>query len=187
MQNLSHFPYKKIAVIGTTSSGKSTLAAQLADRLKLDFVDLDAHYWQPNWTPAPLEDFRASVDKATHRNDWVVAGNYHAVHDLVWPRAEALIWLDYSFGLVFWRLLTRTVRRSITQEELWNGNRENFWNQIRVWSSDSLINWFFKSYWRRRREIPLLLKLPEHTHLTMLHFRSPRETDAWLDNLPSQG
>jgi hypothetical protein len=50
---------------------------------------------------------------------WVLAGNYHHVRDIVGPRAEAIVWLDYSLPLVFWRLTVRTVRRAETREVLW--------------------------------------------------------------------
>lgn len=95
------FPYNKRVVIGATSSGKSTLAEQLANKLGSDFIELDALNWGPNWTAAGDELLRS--------------------------RAEIIIWLDYSLQVIFWRLLTRTIRRAVTQEELWNGNREKFW------------------------------------------------------------
>lgn len=179
----SSIPYRKLVVIGTTSSGKSTLARRLSERLGGDFVELDALYWQANWTPATLEGFRANVETATSKQSWVVAGNYHVVRDLIWPRAEAVIWLDYPFLVVFWRLLTRTVRRGWTQEELWNGNREKFWWHLKVWSEDSLFHWLFKTYWRRKRETPILLAFPEHEHLKVFHLMSPREAEEWLDSL----
>jgi adenylate kinase family enzyme len=52
---LSNFPYKRIVVIGTTSSGKSTLAKQLAEKIGGDYIELDALYWEPNWVAAELE------------------------------------------------------------------------------------------------------------------------------------
>jgi adenylate kinase family enzyme len=174
------FPYRRLVVTGTTSSGKSTLAKRLAEQLQLDFIELDALHWQPNWTPAPLEDFRARVETATRSGSWVVAGNYHVVRDRIWPKAEAVIWLDYSFPVIFWRLLTRTLRRGIMQEELWNGNREKFWWHLKLWSEESLFHWLIKTYWRRKREFPILFSQAEHRHLHILRFRSPAETAAWL-------
>ena len=174
---------QRIAVIGTAGAGKTTLAQILAERFGVPFIELDALYWGPNWTPPDVMEFRARVEAATDSARWVAAGNYHTSRDIVWERAEALIWLDYGLWLCLGRLLRRTWRRVFTQEELWNGNRENIWNQLRVWSQDSLIHWFFKTYWRRKREIPVLLELPENEHLVVFHFTSPRETDDWLANL----
>jgi len=102
-----------------------------------------------------------------------VAGNYSAVCDIVWQRAEAIIWLDYPFHIVFWRLLVRTIRRAVYQEELWNGNREKFWWHLKLWSEESLFHWLFKTYWRRKREYPALFALPENAHLKIIHLKHP--------------
>ncbi len=58
-------PYKKLIVVGTTSSGKSTLAERLANELGLEFIELDALNWGPNWTAAGDELLRERVDQAT--------------------------------------------------------------------------------------------------------------------------
>ena len=60
----SPFPNKRIVVVGTTSSGKSTLASQLAQKIGGDFIELDALHWEPNWVEAPEEIFRQRVIKA---------------------------------------------------------------------------------------------------------------------------
>lgn len=173
-------PYKKLIVVGTTGSGKSTLAEQLAGKLGGDFVELDALNWGPNWTPARDEVLLSRVEQATRSPCWVVAGNYSKTRHITWPRAEAIIWLDYSFPLVFCRLTVRTFRRALTGEELWNGNRERLWWHFKLWSDESLFHWLFKTYWRRKREYPDLFAQPEHSHLKILRFKKPRETAAWL-------
>lgn len=177
------FPYHRIVVIGTTSSGKSTLAENLAVKIHGDFVDLDALHWEPNWTEAPLEVFRERVRKAMQAPAWVVAGNYHSVRDLVWSRAEIIIWLDYSLPRIFWQLTRRTFSRWWNHELLWGSNYENLATHFKFWSPDSLYHWLFKSYWRRKREIPMLLIQPEHAHLKVFHFVSPKETSEWLERL----
>lgn len=179
--NNSTFPYNRIVVIGTAGAGKSTLAISLSARLGISYIELDSLYWEPNWTPAP--DFRARVEVATNSPAWVADGNYSISRDILWSRAEALVWLDYGLWLSLGRLLRRTWQRVFTRKELWNGNRENVWNQLRVWSKDSLINWFFKTYWRRKRKIPILLTQKEYHHLKVFHFKSPREAEGWLEDL----
>ena len=177
---MASFPYRRIVVIGNTSSGKSTLAHKLATRFGLDFIELDALHWEPGWQEAPLEVFRERVGKATKAPAWVVAGNYHVVRDLIWPKAEAVIWLDYSLHQIFWQLTRRTFKRWWTQELLWGTNRETLSKHFRIWSQNSLYKWLFKTYWRRKRETPLLLDLPEHRHIKLFHFKHPKEVDQWL-------
>jgi len=185
MMSAIDFPYHRVVVVGTTASGKSTLAEKLAEKLCVDFIELDALHWEPNWKAAELEVFRRRVDAATQRAAWVVAGNYHAARDVIWPRAEAVIWLDYPLLVVFWRLLRRTVRRAVYREELWNGNREKFWWHLKLWSDKSLFKWLFKTYWRRKREYSLLFAESEHAHLQVIRLKSPGETDEWLAGIGS--
>jgi adenylate kinase family enzyme len=169
--------HHRIIVTGSTGSGKTTLAMQLARQLNIPGIDLDDLYWGPNWTPVPLEEFRAKTDQATRQPSWAISGNYRVVRDLVWPRAETLVWLDYAFPLVFYRLMKRTISRIITGELACNGNRESL---SAAFGKDSIIVWLFKSYWRRKRDVPVLLQQPEHAHLRVHHFRSPHETANWL-------
>ncbi|HXD10343.1 MAG TPA: hypothetical protein VN653_09800 [Anaerolineales bacterium] len=177
---MSNFPYQRTVIIGSTSSGKSTLAEQIATRFELEFIDLDALHWEPNWTEAPLEVFRERVSRATQAPTWVVAGNYHVVRDLVWPRAQAVIWLHYSLPRIFWQLTRSTFTRWWRKELLWGTNYENLATHFRVWSDDSLYYWLFKTYWRRKREYPELFAMTENRHLKLMRFRHPGETAAWL-------
>ena len=167
-------------MIGATGSGKSTFAHRLARSLDVAFVELDALFWESHWTPTPPDIFRARAEEATCATAWVVAGNYHHVRDIVWPRAEAIVWLDYPLPLVFWRLTVRTVRRAVTREVLWSGNRENLGEHLMLWSERSLYHWLLKTYWRYKREYPRLFARPEHAHIEIVRFRTPRETERWL-------
>jgi adenylate kinase family enzyme len=169
---------QRIVVVGATGSGKSTLAGQLAARLGGALVDLDALNWGPDWTPAPVPVLRERASAALAGDCWVVAGNYSKVRDIVWSRADTLIWLDYPLPLILWRLFRRTIRRVFTQEELWGGNRERFRTQFA--SRDSLFLWALQTHYRRRREFPADLVKPEYAHLRVLRFHRPGELDRWL-------
>ena len=172
----------RIAVHGSTGSGKTTLANALARRLGVPHVELDALHWDPGWSEAPPKVFRDRAAAALPADGrWVVDGNYRVLRDIVWGRADTLLWLDYSFPLVLWRLTRRTLWRGLASVELYNGNRESL--STHLFTRDSLFLWLLKSHWRRRRELPLDLAQPEHAHLRVVRFRSPRETSAWLDTL----
>lgn len=169
---------RRIIVIGTTGSGKTTLARAIVARLGLPHGEQDAWNHLAGWREAPLPQFRAAVDAFTAQPGWVMDGHYGKARDIGWARAEALVWLDYPGQVVFWRVLTRTLRRVIGRQELWNGNRERLRNAVRP---DSPLPWFFRTHWRRRRETPELAA--EYPNLTLIHLRSPREAERRLQSL----
>jgi adenylate kinase family enzyme len=174
--------WQRVAVVGVTGSGKTTLAKTVAQRLGLAHVELDALYWGPNWTPAPPEVFRARAAEALAGAAWVTDGNYSTLRDLIWPRAEALIWLDYSLALIWWRLARRTCQRVMQRTVLWNGNRDRLWHQL---GRDSLFLWALETHPRHRRDYPALLALPEHAHLQVARLPSPRAAAEWLAGVPA--
>ena len=167
----------RIVVIGTTGAGKSTLAERLARRLGGNFVDLDALHWGPNWTAPTVDDFRQRVTAAVDGERWAVAGNYSATRDIVWGRADTLVWLDYALPLILWRILRRTVRRVATREELWNGNREHLRAQFA--SRDSLFYSAVTTHRARRRKFAAALAQPEYAHLVVWRFRRPGALARW--------
>jgi adenylate kinase family enzyme len=175
----------RIAVVGATGSGKTTLAGKIAQRLGIPHLETDSLYWGPNWKPIPLDEFRLRMDTVTRSEQWVVDGNYSKVRDLVWGRADTLVWLDYPFLLVFWRLLRRSIPRVFSRVELWNSNYETFRNIFL--SRDSLFVWLFQSYPRQKRAFPVLVTEPMFSHLAFVRLKSPREADAWFHQIPVNG
>jgi adenylate kinase family enzyme len=171
---------KRISIVGTSGSGKSTLAEALAQQLQVPHIELDALHWQAGWQGAPPDVFAQRVEEAVSAECWTCSGNYSRVRERVWRRADTVVWLDYSFPLVMSRLLTRTLRRLRTQEELWNGNRESLAMML---SRDSVLLWGLKTYHRHRREYPLLMRCPEYAHLKIIRFTRPQQARTWLDKI----
>ena len=172
---------QRIVVIGTSATGKTTMAAILARRLQMAHVELDGLHWEAHWTEAATPVFRARVAAALMGERWVVDGNYGKARDLIWPHADTAVWLDYPLPIILWRLLSRTARRIIRREQLWNGNRERLWTQIA--SRNSLFLWVLTTHGRRTREFLGLLARPEYAHLQVVRLRSQRQADAWLRSL----
>ncbi len=167
----------RVSVVGTTGSGKTTFAAKLGEALAIPHVELDALNWSSNWTPASPEVFRSRVKDVADAERWVIDGNYSAARDLVWGRADTIIWLNYSLRVTLSRLLRRTARRIVLGESCCNGNRESLSKAL---SRDSIIWWALRSYRRRRREYPRLLKAREAAGTWVVKLRSPKEAEKWL-------
>ncbi|KAK5652697.1 hypothetical protein OQA88_10291 [Cercophora sp. LCS_1] len=180
---------QRIAIVGNSGAGKTTLGRSLGSRLGLDHVEMDALFWQANWTPLSREAMRARVDHVLSETEkWVTDGNYlRATQEVVWSRADTLIWLDLPLYVVLWRLLRRTAIRVFTRQELWNGNTEKFWTHLRFWEGDdNLFVHCARAHFRHRRQFPILLAHPDNTHLIVLRFRSVAEVDSWLAGLPQK-
>ncbi len=169
----------RIAVVGTSGAGKTTLARQLSARLNAPHIELDALYWGPNWTPVAADQFRTAVDKSTSQPRWVCDGNYSPVHDLVWRRATTVVWLNLSFPVVFSRALRRTISRGFNRSELFAGNRESFRQSF--FSRDSILLWILQTHWRRQHEYPRLFGEPHHAHLHIVEVRAAKTANALLE------
>ncbi len=168
----------RVLILGCSCSGKTTLARQLSNVVGAQHIELDSLNWGPNWTQRPHEDLRHEVESFASQRRWVVDGCYFAVQDILWPRATAAIWLNYSGSTVAWRAITRTTRRAAFREELYNGNRESFRRSF--FSSDSVLFWAMKSFRLRRRQITALLDRPEFRHIQVREFKRPRECQRFL-------
>lgn len=181
MENTPGMIGRRIVVIGTTCTGKTTLARALGEKMGVPHVELDALYWGPDWTPVPVDAFRSAVAEALSGEAWTTDGNYSKAQDIIWRRADTLIWLDYAFPVILWRLITRTLHRVVTREVLWNGNRETWKGAF--FSRDSLFVWAITTHARRRRNTLQRLQEPAYQHLNVIRLRPPKATRAWLERI----
>jgi adenylate kinase family enzyme len=166
---------RRVAIQATASScGKTTLGRELARRLDVPFVELDALHHGPGWTEATAEELRAKVEPMVAGDGWVIDGGYWGkIGDLVLRNADLVVWLDLPVRVWLPRLVRRTVGRVVRREELWNGNRETFRNVF--FSRDSLILYALRNHARHRREYPQRL-----APYDVVRLRSQGEVDEWL-------
>ncbi len=143
-------------------------------------MELDALFHQPEWTELPTSEFQQRVDEATTPDTWVVDGNYSVVRDIVWDKADTVVWLDLPYATVLARIIRRTLRRVVTREELWNGNKEPYSN---LWSWNpqrSIIAWAATHHGKYRRRYLEAEKDPRWSGLRFVRLRSRSEADAFL-------
>ncbi|TAJ19027.1 MAG: adenylate kinase [Dehalococcoidia bacterium] len=173
---------RRIACIGSTTSGKTTLAGQLGALLDVPAVDLDGLIWEPGWREAHVDVFRDRIRHALAGDGWVTSGNYIGdAQDLIWPRLDTVIYLDMSIPLLVRRVLTRSWgRRGVL---LWGTNYETFWPHLKVWSRDSLIYFALTTTRRRRRQFEEWQRDPRWAHIRFHRLRSPKEVARFVDTV----
>jgi adenylate kinase family enzyme len=171
---------RRVAVVGSPGAGKTTLARVLAYRLGVPHVELDAIFHLPDWQELPTDEFIETVSACTSSGGWVVDGNYSRVRDVVWTRADAIVWLDFSRPVVMRRVASRTISRAVRREELWNGNREP-WSNLWSWDPNrSIIAWAWRYFDHRRTQIEAELHNPRWADVAFVRLRTPQAADEFL-------
>jgi adenylate kinase family enzyme len=166
---------RRVAILASAScSGKTTLGRELARRLSVPFVELDALNHGPDWAQATPEELRARVEPVLAEPGWVVDGGYRSkLGDLVLENADVVVWLDLPRLIWLPRLVRRTLGRVVRRERLWNGNRETLRNGFLA--RDSLLRFALRTYPDRLRRYP-----EELARFELVRLRSPREVERWL-------
>lgn len=172
---------KRVSVVGGSCTGKTTTSRELARRLGVPHIELDALHHDPGWREAPADVLKARVDAALAAapDGWVADGNYAGkIGTAVFERADTVVFLDLSHRVALRRVLWRTASRIVSREELWNGNRETLRNAL---SRDSIVWWVITQHRSYRKNWPRRAASVEHVDVVRL--RSPREVRAWLQSI----
>jgi predicted kinase len=171
---------QRILILGRTGSGKTTLARELAASIGVPHVELDALYFGPDFSTVPLSVLRERTSAAVAGDRWVTDGNKSAVRDLVWPRADTVIWLDYPWVVSFWRLGKRALWRTsvLTAQAAERGGKAGLPRQFLSAAKGVLTA--LRSHMGQRREYRRMFTEQENLHLVVLRLRSPHATRRWL-------
>jgi adenylate kinase family enzyme len=167
-------PPRRVLVAGISGAGKTTLARKLSARWGLPRHELDALHHGPEWTPRP--EFETDVRSFAGEDRWVTEDQYHSVlGDLLWERADTVVWLDLPLPTIMWRCVRRSVWRALTRAELWNGNRET----VRDWFQPSHpIRWAWSH--ARPRRLDTAARAARFPDVTVVRLRTARQARRWL-------
>ena len=167
---------RRIAIVASASgNGKTTLGRELARRLDVPFVEMDALVHGPNWVETPDDELRALVEPVVASDGWVIDGSYRTkLGELVLAGADTVVWLDLPIRVWLPRLVRRTLRRIRGDELLWNDNTESY--RTAFWGRESLIGFALRMHFSRRRRYP-----SELAPYTVVRLRTPRQVREWLD------
>lgn len=179
---------RRILILGRTGSGKTTLARQLAAALDMPHVELDSLLFNEDRSKVPVDVLRERTAAAIAADRWVTDGNKRAVRDLVWPRADTVVWLDYPVVVSFWRLAKRA--RGRTASTISASRTESAGGHARggrvgpvvkhLANAAKGVGTALRSHRGQRREFPQMFAMPENAHLAVVRLRSPRATRKWL-------
>jgi adenylate kinase family enzyme len=176
---------RRIAVVGSSASGKTTTARIVSRVLGVPHLELDSVFHQSGWQPMDDASFRTAVAAIAQQDRWVIDGNYlsHGIAQVVWPRADTLVWLDPPRTTVLRRVVGRTLRRLVTREELWNGNRESWRGILSRRPEDNIILWAWSRHAPTRERYEAMLRDGTWQHLCVRRLRTAADVGIFLDEV----
>jgi adenylate kinase family enzyme len=138
---------------------------------------MDALFHGPGWAPIPT--FVDDVAEVVAGDRWVVDSHgYSAVQDIMWARADTVVWLAYPRRVAAARVTRRSFRRAWTGEPMFNGNTETF----RSWlDPEHPVQWVWTNYEQRRRNLEERFADPRHAEIAKVRFTRPATAARWLD------
>ena len=105
------------------------------------------------------------------------------MNDVLWGRADMVLWLDLPLHIVIPRQLARSWRRWRSHELLWGTNHERYFPQLKVWNQTSLVGFTLATRPRQRRMLLAAMADPRWAHIRWVRLTSPREVDAFVASL----
>ena len=175
---------RRILVAGSTGAGKTTLARALSERLTIPFHEMDAlAFAGPGWQ----ENARLvrDVSRICSGPCWIFDSlGYPQVRDLLWSRADTIVWLDYTRPVIMRRVLRRSAARTLLRRRIFGGNIET----VASWfSADHPAWWAWAQYATRRDDIASRCASPRFAPLDVIRLTSPRGARNWLATIGRGG
>ena len=126
---------KRILIIGNSGSGKSWLAARLAEGLTIREVNLDTIVWQPGGfnQKRPQHEIDHAIQTLAQEPLWVVEGVFGALAEQLLDAADTLLFLDLDWSVCRDSLLSRGSQSSKQRDAV--AAEKNF-QQLLVWASE---------------------------------------------------
>lgn len=174
---------QRINVLGSSGVGKTTLARRLAEAIEAPHTELDALNHLAGWVEEDHDRFRAKVAVVASGDRWVVCGSYSRVRDVLWARADTVVFLDLPRRVVMGRLVRRTIQRVVTRQELWNGNVEVWDNLWRPDPANNIILWSWTRFHLQRERWEVYVTDPRWSHVRFVRLTTDRAVDALVDRL----
>ena len=176
----------RLSVVGNSGAGKSRLAAELAGILGTRHIELAAIFHQKDWNALETTEFRQRVGELAAGATWVIDGNYQGVRDLVWARADTVVWLDPPRHTVMARISRRSLTRVLTGRELWNGNREQWRNVLSMNPDNSVVAWAWAEHHRYLATYLAASEDPAFGGVRFVRLGQERDRDQLLSEVRAQ-
>jgi adenylate kinase family enzyme len=179
--------YKRINIVGSSASGKSTLSKKISSYMNATHIELDKLIWEPNWCLKSDEEFFKLLENEIIKESWVIDGNYTRSIPIKWRNVELVIWIDLSFTRTLYQSLKRSIKRIVSRKEVWEGtgNKETFYRTFL--SKESVIWWMIQNYKKTQKNYIKIMNDPKYNHIKFIRLRSLYEIELFIKDFTGQG
>ncbi|GAA0349282.1 DNA topology modulation protein [Bacillus horti] len=166
---------KKVMLIGSGGSGKSTLSRRLGEVTTLPVYHLDSLFWKPDWVPTEDIEWDEIQAELSQLDEWIIDGNYGRTMDIRMEAADTIIFFDFPRWLTIYRVIKRRVKyHGKTRPDMTVGCPEKLDLEFLKWI------WNF----RRDKRPAILDKLEKYSsEKNVIIFQRPAEVTAFLKQL----
>lgn len=170
---------KRVLIIGSPGTGKTTFAKKLAKKTGLPLVHLDLYYHDSTkdyYQETNKQAWYVKVGELINKDKWIIDGNYNSTLENRIKRADTIIFFDFSTLKALKGILKRRI-------ELHNKARDDMpsgWNEH--------IDWGFVHYvWRYNKiKRPKVVEVINSSQpKSVVVFSSHLDTEEYLNNLDS--
>ena len=166
-------------VIGATGSGKSTLARRLSNKLGLKHIELDKLLFDKELERVSDTTFRKRVVSLSKKESWVCDGIFYNIADLLWPKADLILWVGAPLITIYRRVLLRSIYRIITRKTKPGGQRETFRT---AFGKDGIVRVVPHIYSNVQREYPKLIS-ELNLENKVIKMKSKKDINNFLEKL----
>ena len=166
---------RRVLVLGSSGSGKTTFSNQLGKCLEIEIIHLDMFYWQPNWVEPANDHWEKILEDLLKRESWVMDGNYTRTLEWRLKFADSVVFLDIPRAVCLWRCFKRLGQ---------------YWGRVRPDLPEGCyekMDWdFFLWIWnypKRSRHRIMQILADQHTSQQIYILKSDREVQRFLESV----
>lgn len=125
---------ERILIIGMSGSGKSTFSNKLGKALNREVIHLDKVYYPHpfRWEHTQSRDeWKQTVRDLVYKEKWIIDGHYNSTLDIRVPRADTIIFFDFSKFLCLYRVCMRAMDKNQPFDKAEGNFNRLSWNLIK--------------------------------------------------------
>jgi len=165
---------KRVAIIGSPGTGKSTFAKQIAEKIDLPLIHLDFYYHDKKHNYyTNKKAWRAKADSLAEYDRWIIDGNFGATMEKRLERADTIFYFDMPTYIA----LKGIIRRWLVTDKAGRSEMPGNWQEKPSFSLFWKVLWFRHNYASSTQQL-----LTRNNTKTIIIFKSHKQIATYLNH-----